>query len=221
MPRNKNQTKRRIKFWFLIHLGSPLLALVLHLLRLTVRHRVIHVERLDQALREHGRLIFAFWHGAQISITMENYRQARRNPIYVLVSPSRDGELLVRVIRWFRARAVRGSSASRSISGFRELLAVLKDKGSAAIAVDGPRGPYHDIKPGIFLLAKQSGVPILPVKVRFSNAWTTRTWDRTRIPKPFSRVDFEFQPLIILDQGSDKADFEAARDRLEMFLETS
>lgn len=54
----------------------------------------------------------------------------------------------------------------------------------AAIALDGPRGPRREAKPGAGLLAAKTGALLLPCAFRADRQWVFRSWDRTRLPKP-------------------------------------
>ncbi len=62
---------------------------------------------------------------------------------------------------------------------------------SVVVTPDGPWGPYHVAKPGILIVARQAGLPIVPVAVRARPAIRlTRRWDRQLLPLPFSRLTF-------------------------------
>ena len=195
--------KRRIKFWLLTRLGVPLMVVALRMLRLTLRW-TRDTSDLDQTLAQHGRGIYAFWHGDSTAVVFAAADRPRKSQVVVMVSPSRDGEVLARIVPWFKGRAVRGSSASRAVAGLKQLASELDEGHDVALAVDGPRGPYHEVKPGIALLAKLAQSPILPMSVRYSSAWTFGSWDRFRLPKPFSRVEVIHHPPLIVPPDADK-----------------
>jgi hypothetical protein len=59
----------------------------------------------------------------------------------------------------------------------------------AAFAVDGPRGPYGEVKPGASLAARRSGGLLVPMGSAVARGKTfTRAWDRFVLAWPFSRV---------------------------------
>jgi len=96
----------------------------------------------------------------------------RRTKSAILVSRSRDGEYIARIAAALGYRPVRGSSSrGRPVT----------------ITPDGPRGPRYDIKPGLLALARNSGCDIIPAAMGLSAYWELPSWDRFRIPKPFSR----------------------------------
>jgi lysophospholipid acyltransferase (LPLAT)-like uncharacterized protein len=53
---------------------------------------------------------------------------------------------------------------------------------------DGPRGPLYEIKPGVVVMARIGGVPIVPIACAASHAWELPRWDKFMIPLPFCRV---------------------------------
>jgi lysophospholipid acyltransferase (LPLAT)-like uncharacterized protein len=86
------------------------------------------------------------------------------------------------------------------------------------VTPDGPRGPRYIVQPGVIKLAGSTGAPIVPIHVRFSNAWRLKTWDRFVIPKPFSRVEVVFDHALTLPRGLDESQFENERLDLEKIL---
>jgi lysophospholipid acyltransferase (LPLAT)-like uncharacterized protein len=64
-------------------------------------------------------------------------------------------------------------------------------------------------------LAQKSGSPIIWVDVSYSRFWELKSWDRFRIPKPFSRVEITLHPMGTLPPEMDAAAFESSRLRLE------
>jgi hypothetical protein len=90
---------------------------------------------------------------------------------------------------------------------------------STAFTLDGPRGPARVAKPGAVWLATATGAPLLPVHAECERSWELRSWDRTQIPKPFSRVHMVVGKPIALPHGlSEGAQERACRD-LEGVLE--
>ena len=65
-----------------------------------------------------------------------------------------------------------------------------------AFTVDGPRGPREVVKPGVAWLARATGHPVVCVHAEADRAWTMRSWDRTQIPKPFSRMVISIGPVV-------------------------
>ncbi len=138
----------------------------------------------DRARGRGDRCIFAVWHGRMLPMVFTERGQGA----VVLVSRHRDGELIARIIGWLGFRTVRGSSTRGGDEALRSLLREAGEQELIAITPDGPRGPAERVKPGLVYLASRSGLPIVPVASSARDSWVLSSWDRFRIPKPFSRV---------------------------------
>jgi len=149
--------------------------------------------------------IYAFWHAHQLSIAWH----CRRTRAGILVSRSADGEYIARVAASLGYEPVRGSSSRGGVGGLKGLLAFACPGRTIAITPDGPRGPRHSIKPGLIMLAQKSGRMITPVALGLSRYWELPSWDRFRIPKPFSRGYFCWGKPIRVPPDADGAAIES------------
>ena len=168
-----------------IRVGSWLI----RLLALTWRIRVIYGASTVARLRNERRsIIFALWHADMLPLLYHH----RDEGVAVLISEHRDGELIARTAEGFGYRTIRGSTtrgASRALVG---LVRALEAGHDVAITPDGPRGPARSFAPGALIAAQRAAAPILAVGVGARRAWRLRSWDRFRIPKPFSRVTIAY-----------------------------
>jgi lysophospholipid acyltransferase (LPLAT)-like uncharacterized protein len=167
-------------------------ACFLRVLRRTVRLRFHD----DATVRdwERGRqpFLLAFWH-RHLLLMRYAYRGRRMN---VLVSRSRDGELIARVLAHLGISTVRGSSSRGGAVGLRELLRAARSGSDIAITPDGPRGPLREVQPGVVLAAAASGLPLVPVAMAATRRAELYTWDRMPVPLPGSRVEVVYgEPL--------------------------
>lgn len=166
--------------------------------------------------------IFVFWHNrlALSVVTLEQIVK-RNNPsarMSALVSASKDGGLLARVIELFGIQPVRGSSSRRGAQALLELTTVMKTGSHAAITPDGPRGPRYVVNAGPAALSQATGAVILPFSSKVGWKVSLRSWDAFQIPLPFSRCDIHFaEPLRVPKEASD-AEREALRLELERRL---
>ena len=76
-----------------------------------------------------------------------------------------------------------------------------------AITVDGPIGPRRVVKPGSIYLGSVGQVALLPFAAVASRYWELRTWDRMRVPKPFSRVVVLYGEPMVVPQELSEAEF--------------
>jgi lysophospholipid acyltransferase (LPLAT)-like uncharacterized protein len=75
-------------------------------------------------------------------------------------------------------------------------------------------------QPGAIWLARATGNPVLPFHLEASAHWTTKSWDRTQIPKPFATVGLAIGEPIEVARDAAGDEIEAARRELERRLGT-
>jgi len=130
-------------------------------------------------------MAFAHWHGDELGILhlLKRYRAA------VMTSTSKDGELMDKIVRRFGAETSRGSSTRGGASALKGILRLAKNGWHPSVAVDGPKGPYHKVKPGIFEVSKLINGEIFPCAVACDRKHTfERAWNKTFLPLPFAKV---------------------------------
>jgi lysophospholipid acyltransferase (LPLAT)-like uncharacterized protein len=195
---------------WLIALGVYLLKAWARTLRYEVDDRAGVV---GQPVKEN--YIGALWHNRLLLIgfVLKKFLPQRRNTL--LVSASRDGELLVEAMQRFGFDAVRGSSSRLGASAILQLASVLESGSDVGITPDGPRGPVYELGPGIIFLAQKTGAGVVPVQMEYSSCWRLKTWDRFILPRPFSKVRVLFGPVHRVQPTNTAEEFEAERLRLQ------
>ena len=129
--------------------------------------------------------MLAHWHGDELALVSI----VKRYSIATIASQSKDGELMAKVLKWMGAKTSRGSSTRGGVQALKGLLRLLKDGGNCSFAVDGPKGPLHRVKPGVFELSRMIHGPIYAVGVSCDRAiYFPKSWNKTFLPKPFARV---------------------------------
>jgi lysophospholipid acyltransferase (LPLAT)-like uncharacterized protein len=168
---------------------------VAKLLLMTVRVKSLNSDQIKTIQQEGTPIIYAFWHGRQLVLFKANPEKK----LAVLASHSRDGEMQARICKRFGLEVVRGSSSRGGMTSLLGLSKMLKKKMAIGMAVDGPKGPVYSAKPGVVMLARQSGSPIVPITVGFVRSWQlSKTWDKFLVPKPFTTAYVAYgQPLYI------------------------
>lgn len=130
--------------------------------------------------------VLAFFHGKQWPLLAWK----RRRRTVVMVSFSNDGELQSRALSVLGFSIVRGSSSRGGARGLAGVVRKLRAGGhDAAFAVDGPRGPYGEPKPGVLFAARRANAVIVPMgSAAFGAKIFARAWDRFALAWPFARV---------------------------------
>lgn len=156
-------------------------------LGITLRIHSIGQEHL-QAAREvssGGRVVFAFWHGHQFPLVYT----WRKRGVAVLSSLSRDGTLQSLILDGLGYHVMRGSTSRGAVRGLVGIIRAMKEGRDSAFAVDGPRGPYHEVKPGVLYTAMKTGSLIVPITSAVGRALTFhKAWDRYLLPHPFTNA---------------------------------
>ncbi len=189
--------KRFIRSAFVQTLLSMILSGYIDLALATMRWRFVDTEEADKAIDGPGGMIGAFWHG-RIALAVVCRRVLRHKPRRVLISLSRDGEFIARAVERLGFPAIRGSAAKKGKGSnrdkdkggavaFRQALKFMADGGCLAITPDGPRGPNQVMQEGTVTLARAAGAPVFVFGLAVDRAFTTKSWDKARLPLLFSR----------------------------------
>lgn len=190
--------RQRIGLWFITWIGY----LVIRLIGPTLRYTVTIEDGGPPDFYPHGS-VFVFWHNAVIPACW----WYRGRNIAVMTSSSFDGEYIARIIEKFGFRPVRGSSTRGGVRALLGMHTEIESDHSVAFTIDGPKGPVYVAKPGPVLLARNVQRPIQPFYVAVERAWILNSWDRFRIPKPFSHAHLRVaKPIFVpADTDSDSA----------------
>jgi lysophospholipid acyltransferase (LPLAT)-like uncharacterized protein len=180
-------TRLRRLYYFL---GLPLLRGLLKLLTSTYRiEAVIGSANIEAYLDGKKTCAPAYWHQHHVLCSTLVRQWIRRGfKACFLVSGSVDGEVPERIARGWGAEVIRGSANQSGALALRDMQGMMKRGYSIVTTADGPRGPKYEIKPGVVVMARIGGVPIVPLACAAEKAWYLDRWDDFMVPKPFSRV---------------------------------
>jgi lysophospholipid acyltransferase (LPLAT)-like uncharacterized protein len=201
---------RRLQLWVIQHVGAA----VLRLWFATIRLRWSGSEFAGPP-RGRRNAIFVFWHQRLLCFLYTH----RGSEGHVLVSRSRDGEIVARLLLGLGFAPVRGSSRRGGAGAVRELLDVVGDGRDVGITPDGPRGPARVCKPGAIYLASRSGLPLVPLSVSYRRFWALQSWDRFQLPWPWTSAVVHAGEPIWVPADLDAEGVEAWRARVEAALE--
>ena len=210
---------KETKYFILRNLGVPLVTVLFKGIFRTVSVSSNNPVLLRELSNAPEGAIFAFWHCDLIMIAHVGRRLGfTHKDTYFLSSTSRDGELLSRVTEHFGVKSVKGSSTRAGARGLLELKDKVMNGANVAIAVDGPLGPRFKAKSGVILLAKVTGVPVYPVAFHLSRKIVLHSWDKTEVPRPFSRCHVTLGKPIHIPSTLSPQEIEAHTDSLEKIL---
>lgn len=168
-------------------------------------------------------VIVAMWHGQHFMVP---FARRPQDPAAALVSRHGDGEFNALALQRLGIRPIRGSGARErarmhekgGVAALRELLRALKSGELVVLTADVPKVSRR-CGPGIVLLARLSGRPIVPVAVVSNRRIDFRSWDRASIGLPFGRIAIVVGEPLFVPKDADETTLEAARIATQQSLD--
>ncbi len=132
-----------------------------------------------------GNLIYACFHQDDLSC-LPYFSNLN---ICILISQSKDGQILASAVEYMGYTTVRGSSHRGAVAGLFAGMKKVSEGHKMTIAVDGPKGPIYKVKEGITALAIKAKRPIVPVRgIPEKKFVFVKSWNKATLPMPFTRI---------------------------------
>ncbi len=180
--------------------------------------RVVAVEGAERAESAVGRAgggaVYVTWH-QRMSYHFHHFGSRH---VTMMISRSRDGEYAARTAAWLGFRDVRGSSTRGGSEALREIISRMRRGEIGGMLADGPRGPARVAKMGSVIMAREAGVPMIPVLWGADRCCMFNSWDRYMVPKPFARVVILYEEPIWVPRQAEGEELERLRRLLETEL---
>ena len=187
---------RKVRQDALRAIGNYVLFWLASLLCKSLKINIKNGKAVEQFLKEKKRIVLAFWHGTMLIPWFVH----RDKNFAALVSKSKDGGLLERVLKPLNYKVVRGSSHTGGSVALGVLVDLARHQRSVAITPDGPRGPVHKLKAGAVIAAKRANVPLVLLGVGYQKKRELSSWDKFQVPKFFSRINIIYSDPIVIDR---------------------
>lgn len=195
----------------LLALAPPLAAGLIRFLYVMLKVEVLGEEHIKKYWEQQEGVILATWHD-QLLMMVKAYRGPGGR---ILISPSKDGELIARTIHRFGHGTVRGSSSRGGREAFKALVNLADEFSDLCITPDGPKGPRHEAKIGVARLAKVTGRPVVPFAFACSSGHRFKSWDKFLVPYPWGRAVYLYgEPICCRNDES----VESFRERIEITM---
>lgn len=180
---------------------SYLIYFYLFLVYKTSRKKFIGLEYHINFIANKNSIIFPFWHNRLMMIPFLSRKIKKKiNSFNLMTLASRhgDGRIVGEVMERFGLISILGSSKDKrgsnkgiEYSNLKKIINGLKDGNSLGITPDGPRGPNQEINGEIINIAKLTGASFISVSYSCSRfIIIKKSWDKFKIPLPFSRLCF-------------------------------
>ncbi|TGK03053.1 DUF374 domain-containing protein [Leptospira langatensis] len=203
----RNSFKRKLLVW----LVPTLVVFLQRIIGLTSRKVELGKEHFNSLYPLKKPFILSIWH---TNVLYSPYLNRNRK-LAVLISESKDGDFITGVVHRFGNGSIRGSSSKGGSKALKAMIVHLRKNLPAAFTPDGPRGPALILQPGVIAAAQVSQVPILPFHYECTRQWIAKSWDKHRIPKPFTTFVISYGEPILIPRDLDEAGFEKERLRVE------
>ena len=200
------------------HLAAVLICIFIRAVAVTVRYRLDDRSGLFNGAPGE-KFIFAVWHN-RLALCLVLYRRyavrfAPDRRMAAIVSASRDGGLLARILEHFNVEPVRGSSSRRGGQALREMVSWAERGCDLGITPDGPRGPCYKVQEGVISTAQLTGLPIAPASYHLNWKIRLKSWDRFQVPLPFARCEVTVGQVLRVPRDATDAEREEFRKQLE------
>jgi lysophospholipid acyltransferase (LPLAT)-like uncharacterized protein len=195
------------KWWLVGWLGKALIDLICS----TLRVRALDFEKAQAEIKSR-KLIGAFWHSR---ILMISYMY-KGGGAAIMVSASRDGEIMAQILRRQGHDTIRGSTSRHGVQALARLIKALREGIRPAVVVpDGPIGPRFKVQPGVITLARKTGYPIVPISYSARRLKVFASWDRFILPYPFTECSVIYGTPVEVPAEAGVEAQELCRKRLE------
>ena len=200
-----------------------LLAGYMGLVRRTTRWQIDGADILEPLQDSGEGFVACAWHG-RFLMTTAGWPKMQQKP-HILISKSRDGNLVSYTSKFLRAGVIRGSRRAkfkdnnkRGAGALREMIDTLKNGDVILMTPDGPKGPRMRMGQGPLRLAKLSGAPVLAYGLSTTKHKLFKSWDRFMLPLPFGRGQIVWAGPVRIAKDAGDAEVERQRARLETLL---
>jgi lysophospholipid acyltransferase (LPLAT)-like uncharacterized protein len=139
-----------------------------------------------------GQAVFAIWHESNLVAATAAFRLRATRRVISFSTRGFRGIVMNTMLESMGSGVVALPEEGNRTEAARlakEMARIGRAGESLVVSCDGPRGPYRVAKPGVLIVARESGVPIQPWAVAIRPAWRlTGRWDRQLVPLPFCRM---------------------------------
>jgi len=190
---------KEVKKDFLRTIGNFLIDKAVNLLCKSLKVGIRNKENVDKLRQENKNFIIVFWHGTMLL----PWYLHRNEKVAALISKSKDGDLLAKLLRKWNYQVIRGSSSSGGDVALSIMIDYAKNNNSLAITPDGPRGPAKKMKAGAVITAKKSGLPLILMGAAYMKKRELKNWDRFQIPAFLSKANIIYSEPVYVDKNLD------------------
>jgi len=166
----------------------------------------------------HHPCVIAMWHGQFMLLPLIKQPHTE---VDIMLARHGDAEALGQTLKHFDMQLIRGAGAGTRAKdrggthAYRAAVQALRDGRSVAMTADVPGEQARRAGPGIVMVARQSGRPILPVAIATSRYISFNSWSRMTVNLPYSAMGFAVGPLVNVPRDATPEQLETCRQAVE------
>lgn len=139
-----------------------------------------------------AQAVFAIWHESNLVAATAAFRLRSEKRVISFSTRGFRGIVMNTMLESMGSGVVAlpaESNRAEAAKLAREMARIGREGLSLVVSCDGPLGPYRVAKPGVLIVARESGVPIQPWAVAIRPAIRlSGRWDKHLVPLPFCRM---------------------------------
>jgi lysophospholipid acyltransferase (LPLAT)-like uncharacterized protein len=139
-----------------------------------------------------GQAVFAIWHESNFVAATAAFRLRTEKRVISFSTRGFRGIVMNTMLESMGSGVVAlpaESNRAEAAKLAKEMARIGREGSSVVVSCDGPLGPYRVAKPGVLIVARESGIPIQPWAVAIQPALRLNgRWDKHLVPLPFCRM---------------------------------
>lgn len=166
---------------------APAMVGLYRLWEATCRYCVENWDVVERAKAAGRHVVFAHFHDETFPLPFLRKMPGQR--FVAIVSQSKDGEIMARLLEGLGLVTARGSKSRGGVKALMQARrSMLREDRIGVVTVDGPRGPRHTVKEGAIYLAYKTEALLVPIRIFISRAKVFhKAWDKFQLPLPGAR----------------------------------
>ena len=154
--------------------------------------KTINREIIVNVISQKKPLIILMWHNQIVGVP---YSWKLDKKVYNIVTDHPDGNLSNKIQKKFGFISIQRSS-KKPTNILRKLIQIGKNNECIFITPDAPHGPANEINSNIYNLVKKIDANVICLSFKTNKKIILNTWDKLRIPMPFSKGFFYWGEMI-------------------------
>lgn len=207
MQKKIRKLSRKIGYFLTYFIGTMLLK--------TWRIKSVNRQSFDKCRQEGKCPVAVLWHDSLLPLSFNHYK----DNIATIASDSKDGDLITYILKKWGYAVARGSSTRGGLKAAMNIIKTCRaEKRTAAVTVDGPKGPRHEVKSGAVLIAKHLDNVIYVLTLKTDSFIRFNSWDKFIFPKPFAKVEVWYSEAFYVSEEKDEQSILEDTKRLQRYM---